>query len=197
MVEVPSQQEQSASRAWVVRLGAGAVALGLISVLIVVSPLHGQRYSSSPLSPHETVSSVVDGAKITITYGRPSMRGRKIFGALLAYDRVWMPGADQATIFQTSAPLRFDDFTLPAGSYTLYTIPSQKRWTLIINKMTGQFHTYYPEDQDLAKLPMALERLSTPVEQLTISAVPRAQGGGAIQLEWETTRVSAPFAVVR
>jgi Protein of unknown function (DUF2911) len=197
VVELPSQQSRSARRSWVVRAGAGAVALGLISVLIFVSPLHGQRDSRSRASPHETVSSVVDGANISVTYGRPSMRGRKIFGALLPYERVWMPGADEATIFQTSARLRFDDFTLPAGSYTLYTIPSQKRWTLIINKMTGQFHTYYPEDQDLAKLPMAFERLSTPVEQLTISAVPRPQGGGAIQLEWETTRVSAPFSVLR
>lgn len=125
------------------------------------------------------------------------MRGRKIFGSLVPYDRVWMPGADEATIFRTSAALQFGDFKLPAGSYTLYTIPSQKQWTLIINKMTGQFHTYYPSNQDLAKLPMMDERLAAPVEELTIAAVARPQGGGALQLEWELTRVSASFTVLR
>ena len=192
-------------RSWAARLGAGVVAIGLIGML-VVSPLRGQRSSRNPLSPHETATSVVDGAKITITYGRPSMRGRKIFGSLVPYDRVWMPGADAATIFQTSAPLQFGDFKLPAGSYSLYTLPSEKRWTLIINKMTGQFHTYYPEQDDLAKLPMTTERLTAPVEQLTISAIPRPQlaersggfpAGGFLQLEWETTRVFVPFTVLK
>ena len=184
-------------RAWIVRAGACVIAAGLICTLLVVSSLHGQRSTRTRVSPHETASSVVDGATIDITYGRPSMRARKIFGSLVPYERVWMPGADEATIFQTSAPLRFGDFRLPAGSYSLYTIPSEKRWTLIINKMTGQFHTYYPEDHDLARLPMTAERLSTPVEELTIGAVARPQGGGALQLEWETTRVWAPFVVLR
>jgi Protein of unknown function (DUF2911) len=186
-----------AGRSWPLRAGACLVAGGLICTLIVVSPLHGQRATRARVSPHETVTSVVDGATINITYGRPSMRARKIFGSLVPYDRVWMPGADEATIFQTSAPLRFGEFKLSAGSYSLYTNPSAKQWTLIINKMTGQFHTYYPEEQDLAKIPMTTERLSSPVEELTISAVRRPQGGGALQLEWETTRVSAPFVVLQ
>src|SRR5580765_3511293 len=144
-----------------VRTAGTVLAIGLICLLIAVSPLRGQ-YTRRRVSPHETNNSVVDGAKISITYGRPSVRGRKIFGSLVPYDRVWMPGADEATIFQTSAPLQFGDFTLRAGSYTLYTLPSDKRWTLIINKMTGQFHTYYPEQDDLAKLPMTVERVSPP-----------------------------------
>ena len=122
---------------------------------------------------------MVDGAKISITYGRPSMRGRKIFGALVPYGRVWMPGADEATIFQTGAPLQFGAFKLPAGSYSLYTLPSDGRWTLIINKMTGQFHTYYPQDQDLAKLPMTIERLSTPSNSSRLRQCRGSQGGGA------------------
>jgi hypothetical protein len=163
---------------------------------LVATRLYGQNGRPNPLSPHETSEAVVDGAHITITYGRPSMRNRKIFGSLVPYDRVWMPGADEATMFRTSAPLEFGGFLLPAGSYSLYTMPGERKWTLIINKKTGQFHTQYPEDQDLVKLPMAIERLTTPVERLTIAAVPRASGG-ALQLEWETTRVSVPFAVGR
>src|SRR6185436_15012100 len=105
-------------------------------------------------SPHETHEFTVDGATITITYGRPSMRNRKIFGALVPYNKVWMPGADDATIFRTTAPLQFGDAKVPAGSYSLYTMPSEKQWTLIINKRTGQFHTLYPAEDDLVKLPM-------------------------------------------
>jgi hypothetical protein len=108
-----------------------------------------------------------------------------------------MPGADEATKFETSTPLQFGDFTLPAGAYTLYTLPREKAWTLIINKQTGQFHTVYPEAQDLAKLPMTIEHLATPVERLTIEAVPRPAGGGALQLDWETTRAFVPFTVLR
>src|SRR6266699_181729 len=181
---------------WPLRVTVRVLAIGVISATMLVPRVHGQN-TGSRLSPHETGKAVVDGAQISITYGRPSIRGRKIFGALVPYDRVWMPGADAATIFQTSAALQFGNFKLPAGSYSLYTLPGESRWVLIINKRTGQFHTQYPEDQDLAKLPMAIERLATPVEQLTIQAVPRSQGGGTLQLEWELTKVSVPFTVIR
>jgi hypothetical protein len=179
---------------WKVRVGVSIVALAAICALMVAPRVRGQG-SRPRVSPHETSTVTIDGARITITYGRPSARGRKVFGALVPYDRVWMPGADEATIFQTSAPLQFGAFKLPAGSYSLYTLPGETRWMLIINKRTGQFHTQYPEDQDLAKIPMTIERLTTPVEQLTIEAVPRAPGG-ALQLAWETTRVAAPFIVL-
>ena len=139
---------------------------------------------------------MVDGATITISYGRPSMRGRKIFGALVPYNKVWMPGADEVTVLQTTSALQFKDFTLPAGSYSIYTMPSEQQWMLIINKKLGQWHTLYPAADDLAKLPMTAEHLDTPVEQLTLSAVPRPDGG-AFQLEWETTRFSVPFTVIR
>ena len=165
------------------------VAIGLIAML-VVSPLRGQRSSRNPLSPHETATSVVDGAKITITYGRPSMRGRKIFGSLVPYDRVWMPGADAATIFQTSAPLQFGDFKLPAGSYSLYTLPSEKRWTLIINKKTGEWGIPYKyESDELARIDMKVSKLPSPVENFTISYA-KSGAGCTLQIDWEATRAS-------
>jgi hypothetical protein len=167
------------------------LAVAAVCFVIGAPVAHAQR-----LSPHETHAFTVDGATITISYGRPTMRGRKIFGALIPYDKVWMPGADEATVFETTASLQFGDFKLPAGRYSLYTMPSEKQWTLIINRKTGQWHTLYVPKEDLAKLPMTAEHLSTPIEQLAISAVPRPQGG-AVQLEWETTRFSVPFTVAR
>jgi hypothetical protein len=147
------------------------------------------------LSPHETHSNIVDGATITITYGRPSMRGRKIFGSLITYGRIWMPGADEATIIQTSNALLFGDTLLPAGSYSLYTLTGETSWKFIINKQTGQFHTVYNQDQDFVRLEPTIEGLPQPVEQLTISAVPAPNGGGRLQLDWETTRLWVAFTV--
>jgi hypothetical protein len=147
------------------------------------------------LSPHETHSSIVDGATITITYGRPSMRGRKIFGSLITYGRIWMPGADEATTIQTTNDLLFGDVLVPKGSYTLYTLTGETSWKFIINKQVGQFHTVYNQDQDFVRLEPVIEALPQPVEQLTISAVPVATGGGRLQLDWETTRLWVPFMV--
>jgi hypothetical protein len=151
------------------------------------------------VSPHETHSSIVDGATITITYGRPSMRGRKIFGGLISYGRIWMPGADEATIIQTTKDLQFDDILLPAGSYSLYTLTGETSWKFIINKQTGQFHTVYNQDRDFARLDPTIDTLPQPVEQLTIAAVPAlgSEGGGRLQLDWETTRLWVPFTVKR
>lgn len=167
------------------------LAAAVVCLALAAPVVHAQRPS-----PHETHTFTVDGATITISYGRPSMRGRKIFGALVPYNKVWMPGADEVTVFQTTSALQFGDFKLPAGAYSIYTMPSEKQWTLIINKKTGQWHTLYPADDDLAKLPMTAEHLATPVEQLAVFAVARPQGGGAVHLEWETTRFSVPFTVI-
>lgn len=152
----------------------------------------------SRLSPHETTTARIDGATIRITYGRPYMRGRRIFGGLVPYGRIWMPGADEATIFQTDRALRFSNtITVPAGSYSLYTMPSPRHWQLIINRQTGQWHTEYNPAMNLARISMKIEPLSPPVEQLLIRAVPRAGGGGTLELAWERTLVSVAFSVVR
>ena len=101
-------------------------AVAVLGTTLAVSALQAQRDPRVRISPHEDHTFTIDGATITITYGRPSMRGRRIFGALVPYNKVWMPGADEATIFQTSAPLQFGDFHLAPGSYSLYTLPSEK-----------------------------------------------------------------------
>ena len=105
---------------WSVKKPSFAVAV--LGTILAVSALQAQRFSRVRISPHEGHTFTIDGATITITYGRPSMRGRKVFGGLVPYNKVWMPGADEATIFRTSAPLQFGDFRLPRGSYSLYTL---------------------------------------------------------------------------
>ncbi len=175
---------------------------GLIAAAVVVAcglavgafAARGRGGQEKRLSPHESNSADIGGAHISITYGRPYMRSRKIFGGLVPFDRIWMPGADEATIFRTDKALEFGSVHVPAGAYSLYTLPSEKNWQLIINRQTGQWHTEYDQSQDLARIPMRMEPLSPPVEQLLIQAVPK-DGGGALELRWERTLVYAPFAV--
>jgi hypothetical protein len=149
------------------------------------------------LSPHETTKGSVDGADMSIEYGRPSRRGRDIFGALVPYGRVWCPGADEATKLTTNRALQFGALKLKAGAYSLWILPLPDRWSLIFNSQADAFHTYHPENADVGTIELHKEGLSVPVEQLTFVIEQDASGsGGAITMAWETTRVSAPFTVV-
>src|SRR4051812_38869529 len=105
----------------------GVVAIVLVSAtLAVVHAGQGRR-----ASPHESVSASIDGSDLTITYGRPSMRGRKIFGALVPFDRVWCPGADEATTLDSTRELRIGTLMVPAGPHTIWVLPTAETWTLV------------------------------------------------------------------
>jgi hypothetical protein len=149
-------------------------------------------------SPHESVTAAIDGATLTITYGRPSMRGRTIFGQLVPYGRVWCPGADEATVLDSMRPLRIGSLDVPAGPHTIWMLPTADAWTLVVSKEPSGFHTRYNESADLGRVELRKRALSAPVEQLTFAIDQNPDGkGGAIKMTWETTEVSAPFAIVK
>lgn len=153
------------------------------------APPSGQQ---AVLSPRDTAEMQLGNDRIYVDYGRPYLRGRQGVGNLVPYGRVWRAGANAATTFVTSRDLRLGDTNVPAGTYTLYVLASEREWLLIVNRQTGQWGTEYDESQDLARIPMQLERIEPSVEQFTINLVPT--GGNAFDLEmrWENTR-----AVVR
>jgi hypothetical protein len=131
----------------------------------------------------------LNGKTIEIDYGRPYMRGRKIFGGLVPYGQVWRTGANEATSLVTEADLVIGGAHVPAGSYTLYSLPQESGWKLIINKETGQWGTKYDPSQDLVRVDMRVERLPAPVEQFTIVLDQRSQDAGVLRMEWENTAV--------
>ncbi len=145
-------------------------------------------------SPHVRSEWTVDGAKISVTYGRPSLKGRTIGKEVAPFGRVWRTGADEATTFSTDKPLTIGSLSVPAGIYTLYTLPGESEWQLIVNKKTGQWGTEYPEGQDLGRVPLKVEAASKPAEQLTI-AVEDTSAGGTLTVSWGTTTASVPFTV--
>jgi hypothetical protein len=148
------------------------------------------------LSPHETVNAAVDGAKISVTYGRPYLKGRKLGAQLAPYGQWWRTGADEATTLVTDKGLMFGGTHVEPGTYTLYTLPGEKSWQLIINKQTGQWGTEYDQKQDLARIPMAVSKTSAPVEQFTIE-IADTPAGGDLRLSWENTQATAAFTVMK
>jgi len=151
--------------------------------------------SLGTLSPADSVRATLAGANLAVHYSRPSMRGRAIFGNVVPWNTVWRTGANEATVLETSADLVIAGTSLPAGKYSLWSVPSPDGWKLIVNNNTGQWGTQYDAKHDFARLDMKVERLARPVEQFTIAIEPRSDGqGGVLALEWERTRAWVPLS---
>ena len=142
-------------------------------------------------SPHVKVDWVVNGANISITYGRPFLKGRVVGDSVepTTYS-VWRLGADEATTLVTSTDMMFRDSHIPAGEYTLWTTHMNDEFYLIINSQTGQWGTQYDSSQDVAHVAMDLGELDSPAEQLTLSI-----GNGTFSFDWGAMTASVPIMV--
>jgi len=167
------------------------MAAAIVAILTASVAASAQRVR---VSPHEIHEFDVAGCHITFDYGRPSKKGRVIWGGLVPYGRWWMPGADEASIVTTTKTLVMGDLTMPAGAHTLYMLPDERVSKLIVSNETGQFHTVYHPNLDLGRIDLSLRTISTPVEQLTLAAEPRP-GGGALTLTWDDREYSVAFVV--
>lgn len=147
------------------------------------------------LSPRDTAHAMIGNAMVMVDYGRPHQRGRKIFGDVVPYGQVWRTGANAATQLITDHTLMIGGTAVPAGTYTLWTLPSASGAQLIINKQHGQWGTDYDPKQDLVRLPLTQSALATPVEQFTIALDPSGTTGGTLRLQWEGTEYSIPFTI--
>ncbi len=150
--------------------------------------------ASRPSPPAKATCELAGGKAITVDYSSPRAKGRKIFGGLVPYGEVWRAGANEATAFVTTGDLMVAGSHVPAGSYTIFAIPNQDKWTLIISKKTGEWGTQYPgADQDLARMDMKASKLPSPVENFTI-AFDKTGNGCTLRMDWETTRASVDIA---
>jgi len=165
------------------------VSLVVLIAAMAIAQQPPQDKSKRP-SPHDTADVTLKGKKITIEYGRPYLKGRKVGQELAPYGKVWRTGADEATALNTEIDLNIGGVKVPAGKYTLYTLPSEGTWKLIINKQTGQWGTKYDESQDLARVDMKKNALPQSVEQFTISFDKKNENTANLNLDWENTRVS-------
>jgi len=174
-------------------------ALIITAIVAGALPLMAQQ---KRVSPHETISSVIDGNRVTVVYGRPytkdpkSGEARKIWGGLVPYGKVWRTGSDEATTLITQKPIVMGGTTIPAGAYTLFTLPSEDGSAkLIINRQVGQWGTQYDEKQDLARVDLKKEALDPSADQFTMAVAKNPAGGGMIKLMWENTQFWVAFTV--
>jgi len=170
-------------------IALASVAALALALFVVVS--HARQDKSKRPSPPATATLDLGGGKsITIDYSSPRAKGRKIFGGLVPYGEVWRTGANESTTFVNTADVTVGGQAVPAGSYTLFTIPNQDKWTLIISKKTGEWGTQYPgPSNDLVRVDMTASKLSSPVENFTIS-FDKSSNGGTLDIEWESTKAS-------
>lgn len=162
-----------------------AFVIGLIFALSVFAVCQGK-----PSPPASATCDLGGGKNIKTDYSSPHMKGRKIYGELVPYGKVWRTGANEATTFVTSSDVVVGGKTVPAGSYTLFTIPNADKWTLIINKKTGEWGIPYKyESDELARVDMKTSKLPAPVENFTIS-YEKSGSGCTMNLDWEGTRAS-------
>jgi hypothetical protein len=153
-----------------------------------------QEKASRPSPPAKAECKLSDGKTVTIDYGSPRVKGRKIFGDVVPYGKVWRAGANEATTFVTETDLTVGGTPVPAGSYTLFAIPEADKWTLIVSKTTGEWGTNYSgPSADLARIEMKASKLPSPMENFTIAF---DQGGPActLRMAWEATQASVVVA---
>ncbi len=176
------------------RLGS---VLALTAVLVTLGTVAAHaRWQRPRVSPRDTVKATVDGCNFTIEYGRPYKRGRAIWGSLVPWNHWWMPGADESSTIVTDAAIVLGgSLTMPAGTHTIYTLPAENDFKLIISKEVGTFHTQYHPDQDLGRVPMTMKKIGELVEQMTFAVEPHEGGGGVFKLIWDDREYSVPFVV--
>jgi hypothetical protein len=159
------------------------------------------------VSPHETISAVIDGARVTVVYGRPYSKDpkngavRKIWGGLVPYGKVWRTGSDEATILALQKPILIGDTTIPAGAYTLFTLPQEDGSAkLILNKQVGQWGIgagAYDEKQNLAQVDLKKDAVETAVDEFTMAVDKNPSGGGVLKMTWENTQYSVAFTIAK
>jgi len=175
----------------------------LATLIACALPAMAQR---KRVSPHETITATIDGNKVTIVYGRPYSKDpktgeiRKIWGTLVPYGKVWRTGADEATLLTTEQPITLGGTEIPAGTFSLFTLPAADGTAkLIVNKRTGQWGIPYKEQSEatneLARIDLKKDTLDKTVDQFTMAVEPNSSGGGVLKMMWETTQFSVPFTV--
>jgi len=172
-----------------------------VATLVAVSPASAQQ---KRVSPHETISLNAAKNRVTIIYGRPYSKDpksgeiRTIWGKLIPYGEVWRTGADEATTLITEKAIVLGGVTVPAGAYTLYTLPAADGSAkLIVNKELGQWGTVYDAKQDLARIDLTQSATPARVDEFTITLTKGPSGSGVLALAWENVQYSVSYTVAK
>lgn len=165
-------------------------------VAVTCTPSSNMPAAGRP-SPYDSTAVSLGDARALVCYGRPSMRGRTIFGGLVPYDQLWRTGANEPTIIHLPVAATIAGMPVEPGSYSIYTVPGREEWTVIVNRSTSQWgienrYTAEVQAQEVGRATVPAEQTTSPVEMFTIRAEPRGGNAADLVLEWENTRVRVP-----
>ncbi len=170
------------------------VALSALLLPVLALVACAQDASKRPSPSAQAQCKFSDGKSIKTDYSSPRVKGRKIFGSLVPYGQVWRTGANDATTLVTDTNVKIGDKDVPAGSYTIFTIPNADKWTLIISKKTGEWGIPYPgEGDDLARTDMRVSQLPSPAENFTIG-FDQTGSTCAMHIDWDSTRAGVDIS---
>jgi hypothetical protein len=171
-----------------------AINVIFIVVGVLVLALYGIRTYTKSHSPFEKLTAKGNrDLKVELGYCRPMMKDRKIFGELVPYNTVWRTGANEATTISFSRTCSFGKRKVKDGKYSLWTIPGEKYWTVILNTETGQWGTNYDETKDYLRFKIEASKTASTTEQLTIKLQETPEKGIDMTLNWENTALNIPI----
>ncbi len=169
--------------------------LSLLAVGFLAAPAHGQSLPEPRQSPLGLSRAMIGDVYVKVIYGRPYARDREIFGSLVPFGEVWRTGANEATEITLTGGINFGDQELEPGTYSLFTIPGQNNWTIILNKQLGQWGSYaYNRDYDLARFTIPAGEAVEYTDLFTISIEKTNDTSGHLVIEWENTRLEIPVS---
>ncbi|HEY3352898.1 MAG TPA: DUF2911 domain-containing protein [Polyangia bacterium] len=164
----------------------------LVLALALAGPARAQGVDLPRPSPFAKVSQMVGLTEVIVDYSSPAVRGRKIWGGLVPYGKVWRTGANMATKVTFSKDVTIEGKAVPAGSYSLFTIPAQGAWTLILNKNPTASEQAYKQELDLLRVPAKTKAIG-PRERLTFLFADTTENATSLDLEWAGLRVAIPI----
>lgn len=164
--------------------------LACLSIVFLSSAALAQGDKSSRPSPPATATGKIGKANVTISYSSPSVKGRKVWGELVPYGKVWRAGANEATIFSTDAELTVQGKKLPAGQYSLFAIAGENEWTFIFNSETGQWGVKRGGDANLDRTKDVLTVTAKPQKSSSFNEKMLFEvTGSGFSLKWENLEV--------
>lgn len=176
--------------------------LSIIAIALFCYSYFAENIFSSRLSPKDTVVFKLNDLKLEVFYNRPSKKDRDVFGALVPYGKVWRTGANEATTFESNKSLLVKNAKLPAGNYTLWTVPRDSSWSVIFNTkqypwgVDEQMQPMWDPNYDILEIEVPVETLSNPVEQFTI-AFDNSTDNLKLTMAWDRTKISVPMEIVK
>jgi hypothetical protein len=165
-----------------------------VTVLLFAAVVSDAQQLRTPApSPTQTVQQEFGISNVQLIYSRPGMRGRKVFGDLVPYGKVWRTGANQATRLKFSDDVMIGGQPLKAGEYALYTVPNENEWDVIINKGSANWGTNYKQEDDILRIKAKAVRLNDPVETFTMQFDNVKPTSADLKIMWDKTAVMIPI----